>query len=110
MYHFSRLQIFDLEVIPSVFEQELTVEDAEKIVGGINSSNAITFSSAISIPKLISVSARPKKSDSIKIYADASPELPAIFKPKPPVPTPPIIDPSNEMALLQRAKVTLKRP
>lgn len=38
MRHAFGLQISDLETIPSVFEQELTTEEAEKVVGGCNSS------------------------------------------------------------------------
>lgn len=34
MRHSSGLQISDLEAIPSGSEQELTIEEAEKIVGG----------------------------------------------------------------------------
>lgn len=34
MQHSFRLQISDLEAIPSFFEQEITIEEAEKVVGG----------------------------------------------------------------------------
>lgn len=34
MRHLFGLQISDLEAIPSGFEQELTIEESEKIVGG----------------------------------------------------------------------------
>lgn len=39
MRHPSGLQISDLEAIPSVIEQELTIEEAEKVVGGTGNSN-----------------------------------------------------------------------
>lgn len=88
MRHPSSLQISDLEAIPSGFEQELTVEEAEKIVGGTNLSDAISVTSG----QLSSV-LRPSILLASRPLIPIDTCLPGILQPIPPPPPPPLINP-----------------